>query len=280
MRNQLRAAAYSFAAASVGAGGVILGAYGRERFGETAAVIVGVVSLPVAVISSVVLLMSLFAALGHARLARGKGVVAHWHVTAADWDRFRAFDAARSAKHPALVSELRIRERTPAEGVEVIVGRRQVIVDGSYHALSGLPFMSGVLWLPAPVDPECLEFALVYPAGRYGGARRLSLRVPVPASSRADGIRVYWHYHAMMPKPRLGLVFRRPRLVFGWCITVVVVAAAVGGAATFMSQQGPSSDLIEGLAILGIMTSITALIVTLILALIVWTRESRSSPDA
>ena len=42
-----------------------------------------------------------------------------------------------------------VRELTPAGGVEVMVGRRQLTVDGSYHALSGIPKLRFLLFKPA-----------------------------------------------------------------------------------------------------------------------------------
>lgn len=280
MRNPLRKAGFCLAVGLPAAGGLVLATHEYDRLGETARTIIGVICLPVAVLSFVILLMCLFAALGHARLMGGKGVIARWHVTASEWDRFRAFDAIRSAQDATLFNELGIRERTPAEGVEVVVGRRQLIVDGSYHALIGMPSLSAVYWLPAPAEPECLEFALVYPRGRYGGTWRVSLRVPVPAASREAGVRLYWHYHASIPKPQPGLVFRRPRLVFGWCIGLAAVAAAIGGGASFMSSRFKSSPFIADLAVIGIATAVTALIVTFILAFGLWLRRSRTSTDA
>ncbi len=48
-------------------------------------------------------------------------------------------------------------------------------------------------WLNAPVDPECIEFPKSYPRGK-GSSVELTLRVPVPAGARAEGVRVFEHY--------------------------------------------------------------------------------------
>jgi hypothetical protein len=49
-----------------------------------------------------------------------------------------------------------IRKRTPKRGVEVIVGRKQRIVYGSYDVLrpNGLPHLRAVWWLPAPAERQ------------------------------------------------------------------------------------------------------------------------------
>jgi hypothetical protein len=143
------------------------------------------------------------AAVGHARLCAGKGLIARWHITAEEWDRFRAFDAIRATQDLSLRNDLRIRKLTPPAGVDVLVGRRQLIVDGSYHSLRrlGNPSLRSVYWLPAPADPECLEFALEYARSR-GGILNLSLRLPVPAHARPDGVRVFEHYNAIAPPPK------------------------------------------------------------------------------
>jgi hypothetical protein len=274
MRDLRKKSGYAAASTLVGAG-VLLANYATNRLGETAHTIIYVASFTVTILSFAVLVIFLLAVLGQARLMSGKGVIARWHVSPVEWDRFRTFDATRGALHPALRNELDLQKPTPAGGVEVVVGRRQIIVDGSYHALSGIPSLSGVYWHPAPVDPECIEFGLVYPGGQYGGAKQFSLRVPVSASAREAAVRVYWHYHATAPKPGAGLLYRRPRLVFTWCVAVTLVAAAVGGAAALIALNGNGSTFIAVLAALGFGIAIGAMLVTAMLALLLWSRRSR-----
>ncbi len=160
--------------------------------------IAGMVGLFLAIVSFFLAILSLLAAIGYLRLLAGKTSLARWKVSAEEWERFRAFDTVRVAQDPALGNEFRIRKRSPA-GVEVIFGRHQVIADGSYYPLRpwASPALRGVNWLPAPVSPECLEFVLEYPRGRFGGTFRRVLRLPVPATSRAEGLRVLEHYQAL-----------------------------------------------------------------------------------
>jgi hypothetical protein len=170
-----------------------------EQLGNVASTIFGLLGISLAIIPFMIAIWSCMAAVGYARLCAGKGLIARWHITAEQWDRFRAFDAIRAAQDLALRNDLHIRRLTPPAGVDVLVGRRQLIVDGSYHSLRrlGNPSLRHVYWLPAPADPECLEFAVEYARSR-GGTLNLSLRLPVPAHARTDGMRVFEHYNAIV----------------------------------------------------------------------------------
>ncbi len=157
-----------------------------------------------AIICCFIFFWTLLVAIGYARLLAGKGVIARWHLNPVEWNRFRVFDSARALQHLDLRNDLRVRKFAPASGVDVIVGRRQLIIDGSYHPLRrfAVPELRGINWIGAPTDPECLEFFLSYPRGRYGGTFRLTLRVPVPAHARSDGVGVFEHYQGLVPQPK------------------------------------------------------------------------------
>ena len=161
MRNPLLKTAICLGLTFVGDGMVLLAASRYEQLGEAIGTILGILGMTLAVLSFFIAIWSLMAAIGYARLLAGKGVMAHWHVSAEQWDRFPAFDVIRAAHDLSLCNDLRIRKLTPPPGVDVVVGRRQLIVDGSYHSLRGRgnPSLRRVYWLPAPADPECLEFA-------------------------------------------------------------------------------------------------------------------------
>ena len=200
MRNPLYRTYVCLGLTVAGVALVLLAASTYPQLGEVAGTIIGILGLTTAIISFFVAVWSLFAAIGYFRLRAGRDVVARWHISAAEWDRFRAFDAVRAAQDLSLRNDLHIRRQTPADGVEVIVGRRQLIVDGSYHSLrAAIPRLRAVSWLSAPADPECLEFALDYPRGRSGGTLSLTLRIPVPAQARAAGVLAFEHYRAFFP---------------------------------------------------------------------------------
>ncbi|MEQ1775946.1 MAG: hypothetical protein ABL891_19385 [Burkholderiales bacterium] len=194
MRNPLSKALWSICLAVLGVGLVLLANVLHGQAGKTIPTIIGIVGMALAVICLFMFLWALFSAIGYARLKSGNGLITRWHVTAGDWDRFRAFDKIRTAEHSWLRNDMHIREQTPPQGVDVIVGRGNIIVDGSYHSITGLDFQGREInWLNAPADPECIEFPKTY--SRRGGADYYTLRVPVPASARAEGVRVFEHYH-------------------------------------------------------------------------------------
>ncbi len=198
MRNPLGKALWSAGFLVLGIGLVVyaFGSHVDRTVPATNAVMAPfVVGLVMTLVSLPIFLWAIFSAVGYARLMSGKGLIARWHVTAGDWDRFRAFDQIRAAEHAWLQNDMHIREQTPPQGVDVIVGRGSIIVDGSYHGITGLGAHGREInWLNAPVDPECIEFPKTYPRGK-GGSVELTLRVPVPASARAEGVRVFEHYH-------------------------------------------------------------------------------------
>jgi hypothetical protein len=211
---------------------------------------------------------STLAALGEHRLRRGVGAIARWRVEPAAWEAFRAFDARRGASAAGTQGDYVPR---PATGpVEVLFGRKQVIVDGSYHPIRrwAIPELSHVGWLEPPDAPECLEFGLIYPRGRFGGMIRTALRVPVPRAAREDGIRVFHHFHALAPKPRVGLADRRPGLVIGWGAAATALALLVFGAGWLMHRAGDNSEFVLVLMIAGIMVAIGGAVFTLIVALV------------
>jgi hypothetical protein len=271
MRDPRRKTGYWLALGLVGGGAVLAGVLGGDRIGDLPRGLIFGIGGAGAAFGLVGFLMSVFAAIGHARLMSGRGVIARWRLTPDEWDRFRAYDANRGAQAPKLVNELRIREETPTQGVEVIVGRTQIIVDGSYHTLRfrGLPELLGVGWLSAPADPECLEFALLYPGGRSGGAKLFSLRVPVAPAAREAGVRVFHHFRSSIPEFRPGLAYRRPGLVFGWGVGVGLAGLAVGGAGWLLGARGGSGDLPTILMAIGLAVAFAALMVMVLVALIV-----------
>ncbi len=271
MRNPRRKVGQWLALGLVGGGVALAAALSADWIGELPSILIASIGGACAMFGLVGGLMSVFAAIGHARLVSGRGVIARWHVAPGEWDRFRAFDAIRAAQDPTLVNELRIRTCTPKEGVDVIVGRTQLIVDGSYHTLRfrGLPELRAVGWLNAPADPECLEFALLYPGGRYGGAKRLSLRVPVPPSAREAGVRVFYHFQSAVPQFRPGLAYRRPGLVIGSGVGLVLACLAASGVGWLLKARGMTGELPERLVVLGLTVAIFPLLVTVLVVLIV-----------
>lgn len=158
--------------------------------------------------------------------------------------------------------------------VDVIIGRKSALVDGSYHSLNprGLPELRGVGWLEGP--PTCLEFSLLYPRGRYGGTIRTTLRIPVPPSARPDARRVIAHFGPVTRRaPPIAL--RSPSGTFRVCVLLILAGAAayaIGHGLADASAEG-SGDLVAlSLMIGGIIVAVFASI----LALATWLLTRRS----
>lgn len=194
----------------------------------------------VAFACSVWLIQALFHIRGMAKLEAGIGRVARWHVGALDWEKYRAADSARVASDPRfLVNDLWLRKQTPPEGVEVIVGEKALIVDGSYHVLrmNGLPELRSIGWLDNSATPgrppDCIEFLLAYPRGRYGGIQHTCLRVPVPRAALDQGRKAYYQFAPALERRRAkgAIALRNPRRTLQVCgvmLAVSLVAMAWG----------------------------------------------------
>ena len=195
MRHPIRKAGYSVVAMAMGGPLLWFGARRLEMGGEdwlsaSAVAIGGTLFL----FAAFYLVIALFHARGVAKLLAGRGVIARWHVAAADWDRFRGFDQRRGLTNPHyLLGELWIRKATPPEGIDVIVGETSLLIDHSYHVLRprGVPDLRRINWLDGAGGADCLEFLLTYPRGRGTGVSHTAVRVPVPAHARAEARRAY-----------------------------------------------------------------------------------------
>lgn len=199
------------------------------------------VTVVIAPYAPVLLIQGFLLGRGKARLEAGEGRLAQWRVSAAEWDRFRAFDEARFAAYGAnYLNELIFRETTPPEGVDVVVGKTGLLADGSYHVLRplGLPELRRVGWVNNAETPgrppDCLEFGLLYAGGRYSVAKSMALRVPIPASAYGQARIAYDHFHAKLEPVRRArpLALRNPTRTLQVCgasilASVVAVAWAI-----------------------------------------------------
>lgn len=197
--------------------------------------IVFTVGFTTLMIALVLLVEALLLARGMAKLKAGRGRVAQWHVGAAEWEKFRAADKDRAASGPGLYNDLRLRKATPPGGVEVIVGKKSLIVDGSYHVLRihGLPELRAAGWLDNSATPgrppDCLEFSLIYPRGRSGGTVTMCLRVPVSEAALAQGRQAYLQFAPELERRRARgpIALRNPRRTLQVCGTMLAIGLAV-----------------------------------------------------
>jgi hypothetical protein len=245
-----------------------------DALGALASVVVASLAGTAAVFTTIGFVFALLAGVGEARLRRGIGIIAQWQVPAAAWESFRAYDARRTAEHESYRNEFSAR---PAEGkaVEVVIGRRQAMVDGSYHALrhGAVPSLVGLRWLQPEGAPECLEFGLAHARGRYSaGLLHYTLRLPVPHHARKDGVRVFEHFRALLPAHDVPLAFRRPGLFIGWGLGIAALGmlAALAGWLLHVAGQ-PMAGVV--LVIGGFALAGSAWIATLVLALAVLLRR-------
>lgn len=236
MRNPLRKAAMFAALAASGAAAAWLGAQIDGGAGqEWLPGILFTIGFTTGLIMLVLLIQALFHVRGMAKLKAGTGHVARWHVSAAEWDRFRAAEPGRVASDPTyLNNDMSIRSTTRGEGVEIIVGRKSLIADNSYHILrmNGLPELRSISWLDnsatAGRPPDCLEFRLAYPRGRYGGILYTTLRVPVPEAALEQGRQAYYQFAPALERrqARGPIALRNPRRTFQVCGAFLAVGLA------------------------------------------------------
>jgi hypothetical protein len=137
------------------------------------------------------LIFGLFAARDagfEARLRAGKDVIAKWRVSAEDWDRFCAFDAGRSA---FFSNAAWLPGETPADGVEIVVGKTHILVGDSLHAhKDSLTNTSLICGMMLPADPPCMELVI---RTHDKSEDVFYLRFPVPADAGASGERAVQH---------------------------------------------------------------------------------------
>jgi hypothetical protein len=168
--------------------------------GSTASALIGILGLGVAFTAFFVGLDAAYSLRNYYRLSAGRGAIASWHVTAEEWDRFRALDRARARQERKLSNDFPVRRHTPSEGVDIVVGPEHILVDGSYQKLHlAVPDGRAVCWLDG--DPDCLEFPIYYGPTRGLPPSYYTLRIPVPVSARAEGRRVLEYFRINGPQP-------------------------------------------------------------------------------
>ncbi len=261
MRHPTRTLGYALIALSTGAllfWLAISERLGPEESGFTMAA--GVIGFTLLLASAYVVSVTLLAARGQSRLLAGTDVVARWHVGAADWERYCA--SARSW------SRFRPRRRDQAAGVEIIAGKRSVLIDDCYFRLDPgkRAGMLGAEWA-ARTSPACIVVTIgvvsrVASTGSYT-TKRSRLLLPVPASAMEAGDRALRHYQrAIAGVEDLGDLARRSpvlaRRIFGGLLAASLIVAAVG---LWLHLSGTKGDVSAGLTIGGLLTAVGILIV-------------------
>jgi hypothetical protein len=145
-------------------------------------------------VCSIPAIQALSAWIGRARLLRGEDVVARWHMSSRDWKQFLAFDKTRGASDWRRLSNVMSRSwrpDCPPQGIEVIAGRKSVLIDDCYCAC---PTIYLVQWLGIEGAAfDCLEIHL---SNSHGPAWFPKLRVPVPRHAAAQATLAYQCYRS------------------------------------------------------------------------------------
>jgi hypothetical protein len=246
-----------------------VGAILFESQGETALTVSLVfIGLSVGPLALVWFVSSVVSGIRKEALESGKGEIARWRLTAAEWSDFREQEArfARAGRPPSM---LNLRSGQPKDG-DVVFSRRGVIADGDYHDLTPGGFMDlmGVEFVSG--KPACLEFAMRASKSRGAsgtafGFTCLWLRVPVAASETREAMRVLAHYRGTTRRG-VALAMRKPSLTIGICLGV---AAACALAASWGFANREASHLAEAplvAAVTGVILGIGALILAGIVA--------------
>ncbi len=136
-------------------------------------------------------------------LLRSENVLARWRVDAATWRAFVEVNGKLNQAPDGLLNELSIPDDATDGGIEVIIGKEAVQVDGSIHPLPlrGTPEITGTVLDIGRYGPSFIEFRLFYPGGGHGASGvphasvRRALRVPVAANAQREAKAVIAHFN-------------------------------------------------------------------------------------
>jgi len=229
----------------------------------------GATGITLFLIGLVQMLFAMLHSRGEAKLRAGENVLERWSVTPDEWERFRFFDRIRAATPGTFANDLTYDENRQSLPVEVIVGRTSALIGDSYHVLrrGGIPGMYALYWLPAPADPECLEFHISYPRHR-SPPLRMTLRFPVPARYRAEGVRVYEQFIPLMPSGE-GIAIRKPGLTIAVALAVASVGATAFAWGMWRIKAGNFQEVAPVVAaIIGGIGGVGALLIALMTAIL------------
>lgn len=199
---------------------------------------------------------------GAARLLAGHGRIAQWQVGAAEWARFRGFDAGRSGSDTYhLLNTLRPPKRMPPEGLAIVVGEKGVILGRRYGDLGEL---RAVRWLANAGEPggapDCLEFQLK--ARAITGPSLVCYRLPVPAAARAEAARVQQHFAAAI-RSSGGRRIGRPGLVLGAGIVLAAAGVLAVPGGQIVGPPGSDSEGLGGaITLLGMAGALAGILMT------------------
>lgn len=211
---------------------------------------------------------SAFAGVGAARLRAGVGVIARWRVPQETWRSYREIRLEQTGVSVPMLKGLLFNPRSRAAGnVEIICGKRSVLIDGCYFSVSpgrgaGMEGAGLVFTRPA-----CIALVIAMIAGAHGSPRtdRWLLLLPIPDEARDRANEAVRHYAAEVANVRDIVDFARAapgtaRRLF-WAILILSIAAA--GAGILMEANDYPGTLPAFLGISGMMIALGTLIIGL-----------------
>ena len=149
-------------------------------------------------------------------------------------------------------------DKVPEEGVEVLIGRESLLMNGDFHSLprSGMTVLHSARLLSG--SPACLEFHLWTDAGDSGGSHAWALRMPVPPGSTGEAEMVCRHYRERIPDPRR----QNNRLRRNVALVVAVLSAVMFAVAMLFANDvtGDAQTVLLVAAICGALFAPAALI--------------------
>lgn len=204
------------------------------------------------------------------RARAGKNVVARWRLSAAEFDRFREEDAARSAGGGVLENDWVPPRAAPPDGLEVIVLPDGVMLGGVYFGLAttGISRFDDVQGLASPAS---LEFRILFTQVRGGTVAHAvtnatRLRVPVSPGAAAQADVALGHFERVLRREIIvNPGFWTLRIRIGLWTAAICAAVAAGGYA-WAKATANNSDVVVGV----IVGSAVFAIGGLVLALAAW----------
>lgn len=222
---------------------------------------------PVAALLLIAGVTFLALAIGYARTTRaynrliaGEGLLTQWMVDPQTWRDFLAYHQQLAPQHPQHRNVLKLNRPTPAEGVEVILGERAVIIDGDYQTIPtirGAANFQTVQILPGPPLVVNLHILTRYQTKSGVQKRTHALRFPVAPEARDDAIAaVNWYIQqaqTLADQPR-SLASRHPKAIRNGSLIVGLVTLAAATLGYYSQNHQPiiSPNLAILLMVIGI----------------------------
>jgi hypothetical protein len=174
-----------------------------------------------------------------ARIRRGEGVIARWHIPAADLVAFKAEDDKRNRHGMEYLNDWTPPREVPPEGIDIVFARNGVLAHDTYFILPNFgPIRFERVGILA-AHPLSIEYVMVAPyVTRFSYRQTRSvLRLPVPAVDDAQALTALNHYRQVLAgKVASNLDFYPNRVRFGLMAALVLLPLA--GLAAALDPNG------------------------------------------